>query len=134
MLSVRDHDVLYNDLYPPERRMPIYNYPNQYVKRNINIPTRGLPDNYQMLGIVLRDNTETAYSLFGRQTFPGSTQYEYYIQGNMDGNIVKIPINIKGDKEIEDGQEINIPGTNKRKGDFKVQLYKLDTPRYNPYY
>ena len=86
-----------------------------------------------MLGIVLRNNTETAYNLFGRQTFPGSNQYEYYVQGNMDGNIVKIPIKIRGDREIEDGQGIQIPGTDPAKGAFKVQLYKLDSLRYNPH-
>ena len=78
-----------------------------------------------MLGIVVRDNTETAYNLFGRQTFPGSNQYEYYVQGNLDGNIVKIPIKINGDREIEDDQPITIPGTSFTKGVFKVKLYKL---------
>ena len=132
LLSRRDQNVLLNDFAPPERRVPAHAYPDRYVKNQINIPTRGTPDSYQMLGVVLRNNTETAYNLFGRQTFPGSNQYEYYVQGNMDGNIVKIPITIRSSREIEDGQAVNIPGTDPSKGSFKVKLYQLDAPRYNP--
>ena len=133
LLSKRDRAILSNDFAPPERRVPEYAYPDRYVKAQLNIATRGDPDNYQILGIVLRNNTETAYNLFGRQTYPGSNQYEYYVQGNMDGNIVKIPISIRGDKEINDGQVVQIPGTDQNKGVFKVKLYKLDVPRYNPF-
>jgi hypothetical protein len=132
VLANRDQEVITNDFAPPERRVPSYLYPETSVKEKINIPTRGYPDSYQLLGIVLRNNTETAYNLFGRQTFSGSNQYEYYVQGNMDGNIVKIPIKIRGDREIEDEQGIYIPGTDPNKGSFKVKLYKLDVPRYNP--
>ena len=132
MLTNRDQNVLLNDFTPPERRVPSYAYPNSVIKQQFNIPTRGTPDNYQLLGLVMRDNTETAYNLFGRQTFPGSNQYEYYVQGNLDRNIVKIPLTINGDREIEDGQIITIPGTSLINGDFKVKLYKLDVPRYNP--
>lgn len=131
-LAKRDQDVIVNDFAPPERRLPAHAYPNRAVKEIINVPTRGHADNYQMLGVVLRNNTETAYNLFGRQTWPGSNQYEYYVQGNMDGNIVKIPLKIRGDREIEDGQAVQISGTDPAKGAFKVQLYKLDGLRYNP--
>lgn len=131
-LARRDQDVIVNDFAPPERRLPAHAYPDRAVREIINVPTRGHADNYQMLGVVLRNNTETAYNLFGRQTWPGSNQYEYYVQGNMDGNIVKIPIKIRGDREIEDGQAVQISGTDPAKGAFKVQLYKLDAPRYNP--
>lgn len=132
MLTNRDQNILLNDFAPPERRVPLHAYPNKVIKQQFNIPTRGIPDNYQLLGIVIRDNTETAYNLFGRQTFPSSNQYEYYVQGNLDGNIVKIPIKINGDREIDDDQTITIPGTSFTKGVFKVKLYKLDVPRYNP--
>lgn len=131
-LAKRDQDVIINDFAPPERRLPAHAYPDRAVREIINVPTRGHADNYQMLGVVLRNNTETAYNLFGRQTWPGSNQYEYYVQGNMDGNIVKIPIKIRGDREIEDGQAVQISGTDPAKGAFKVQLYKLDGLRYNP--
>ncbi len=131
-LARRDQGVITNDFAPPERRVPAHAYPDRAVREIINVPTRGYPDSYQMLGVVLRNNTETAYNLFGRQTWPGSNQYEYYVQGNMDGNVVKIPIKTRGDREIEDGQAVQIPGTDPAKGAFKVKLYGYDAPRYNP--
>ena len=132
-LEYRDEQVKYNDFKPPERRIPEYAYPNRGLKQLLNIPTRGYPDNYQMLGLLLRENTETVYNLFGRQTYPGSNQYEYYAQGNMHYNNVKLPIYSKGNRELNDGDEVRIPGTDESKGKFKVKLYNLDAPRYNPY-
>jgi hypothetical protein len=117
----KNYDVIYNPLIPPERKYPI------------NIPTRGLPDNYQLIGLVLRNNTESAFNLFGRQLFPGSNQWEYFVQGHMNYTNIKIPIEIKGNKEIEDKQNIIIPGTNQNLGEYTVKLYNYDTPRYNPY-
>jgi hypothetical protein len=128
----RDTDMIYDDLAPPERRVPGYQYPTKLLLRKINIPTRGYPDNYQLTGVLLRDNTETAFKLFGRQKYPGSNQYEYYAQGVMGDNDIKLPIKINGDKEIEDGQVINIPGTNSNRGVFKVKLYDMEIPRYLP--
>lgn len=134
ILEYRDAQVKYNDFKPPERRVPEYLYPTREVKQIINIPTRGYPDNYQLMGVLLRDNTETAFNLFGRQTYPGSNQYEYYAQGTMQYNNVKLPINIKNGKELYDGDSVNIPGTNGEKGSFKVKLYQFDVPKYNPFY
>ncbi len=132
LLNKRDANVLYDAFSPPERRVPEYMYPS-VIKNNINIPTRGLPENYQLLGLASRNNTETVFNLFGRQTFPGSNQYEYYVESTTNNNNYKIPIHIHGNKEIEDGQEIKIKTTDEHKGPFKVNLYKLDNPRYNPY-
>jgi hypothetical protein len=123
--DIKIKKVYYDDFHPPEQI-------NRHV-RSINIPTRGFPEDYQLKGLLLRDNTETAYNLFGRQKFPGSSQYEYYIIANMDRNHVKIPLKIDGDKEIEDGQTINVPGTNQNNGSFTVKLYDYDVPRYIPY-
>lgn len=132
-IEKRDKNVLYDTFSPPERRIPEYLYPYDYVKKNINYPTRGLPEHHQLVGVVLRDSTETAYNLFGRQTFPKSNQYEYYVQSNLNDNSIKIPIKINNGKEIEDNQIIIIPGTDITKGDFKVKLYDYDIPRYIPY-
>ena len=132
-LTNRDMNVAYNDFAPPERRQPEHAYPMRYVRSRINVATRGLPDNHQIVGIAMRTNTETTYNLFGRQTYPGSNQYEYYVQKGDDNTSIKLPIQIKGDKEIEDGQIIMIPGTDHTKGQFKVKLYNYDQPRYNPY-
>lgn len=130
-LDYRDANTLYNDLAPPERRVPEYLYPFNYVKEQINIPTRGYPENYQILGVLLRDNTETAYKLFGRQTYPGSDLWEYYCENDKYNN-VKLPIKNRGNKELMDGMHVHVPGTDKNNGEFKVKLYKFDVPRYIP--
>jgi|UniRef100_A0A6C0ED90 hypothetical protein len=133
-LEKRDEKVLYDDFYPPERRLPEYQYPFNNIKKKIwNIPTNGYPDNYQLMGIVIRSNTETAYNLFGRQKYPRSNQYEYYVEGQMHNTKIKIPIKVKGDREIYNKQEIHIHGTDPSKGPFIVELYDYDLPRYNPY-
>lgn len=132
-LNQRDRQVVDDTLTAPERRLPEHNYPYNHVKRQINIPTRGLPDSYHLIGLILRNNTESAFNLFGRQTYPGSNQWEYYVQGSMSDTSVKIPLKIRGDREIEDGQTITVPGTDPSKGDYTVKLYNYDIPRYNPY-
>ena len=131
-LNERDRRVLYDDLSPPERRVPEYIYPYNHVKKDINIPTRGYPENYNMVGVLLRDNTETAYNLFGRQTYPGSNIWEYYAQRTEKDNDVKLPVGVRGNKEIMDNDNIMIPGTDPKKGHFNVRLYKYDVPRYIP--
>jgi len=133
IIKNRDHQVLYNDFVAPERRQPEHAYPDRHVRNLVNIPSRGLPDNYHQVGLVFRNNTETAFKLFGRQKFPGSNQWEYFVQGVMSNNNVKIPISIRGEREIEDGQIIIVPGTDNSKGGFKVKLYNYDLPRYNPF-
>jgi len=131
ILENRDRKVLNDSFAPPERRVPEDQYPDN-IKNYINIPSRGYPDNYQIIGIVIRDNTETVYNLYGRQTYPGSNKYEYYVQAGYDNNF-KIPIKTQGNTEIVDDQIINIIGTNPHKGIFKAKLYNYDLPRYNPY-
>jgi len=125
-LDMRDRKVLYDDFAPPERRLPEYQYPNQKVREVINIPTRGLPENYHILGLVIQDETSSVYNIFGRQTYPSSNQYEYYVQID---DFIKIPIYNKGNRELMEGDHVNVES----KGNFRVKLYNFDTPRYNPY-
>ena len=133
-LNYRDKEAVYNDFKPPEKRLPEYQYPEKYVKRGLNIPTRGLPENYSALGALTRKSDEKVLQLFGRQKFPGSNQWEYYVSGaDTYGFPNKMPISIKGDREIEDKQKIQVPWLDKDKGDFEVNLFNYDVPRYNPY-
>jgi len=127
-IKFRDENVLYNELAPPERRVPEYEYPWDHVKAQLNIPTRGYPEPYQQLGIATNDE-EKAFNLFGRQTYPGSNQYEYYVVGTMGFQQVKIPVGSRGKKEIMDNDLIKIHGN---KGEYRVKLYDYDVPRYIP--
>ena len=134
LLDKRDRDAVNDDLKPPERRDQAYAYPDRYVKNLINIPSRGLPDNYQAVGAVVRKSDEKVLQLFGRQKYPGSNQWEYYVTGaDTYGFPNKMPIKIRGDREIEHNRKITIDWLDKSKGDFEVHLYDFNVPRYNPY-
>jgi len=132
-LKKRDKQAYYNDMKPPERRVANRNYPLA-IKPHINIPTRGYPDNYHQVGNLIRDSDEKVLKLFGRQKYPGSSQWEYYvISRDPNGLDSKLPLNRKKDRELEDNSEIDVPFFNSSKGQFKVQLLNFDAPRYNPF-
>lgn len=134
LLQERDNQVIYDDLHPPERRMPEHQYPDRYVKRLINIPTRGHPDNYHLQGVLTRKQDERILQLYGRQTYPSSNQWEYYVMGkDPSGQSIKVPFESNNKKELEEDQLVNIPIFDEDNGSFTVKLYKYDVPRYNPY-
>jgi len=132
LLEYRDRNILYDPIVAPERRVDITQYPLPILQK-INIPTRGYPDNYQLIGLLSRTEDEKILQLFGRPTFPGSNQYEYYVTTETNGFTNKIPIETKGKREIEDGTYVKVPIFDQNKGEFQVKLYNYDTPRYNPY-
>ena len=133
-LKKRDVDVVNDDFAPPERREPEHIYPDREVKNIINISSRGTPDNYQSVGVLARIGDEKILQLFGRQKYMGSNQWEYYVTG-MDryGFPNKMPIKVKGDKELFDKDKIELDWLDKSKGKFEVNLYNFDVPRYNPF-
>lgn len=134
ILELRDRKAIKDDLAPPERRPPEHEYPLKEIKNIINVPSRGLPDNYHSVGVLVRKADEKILQLFGRQKYIGSNQWEYYVSG-MDryGFPNKMPIKVKGDKELMDKYNISLDWLDKSKGDFEVNLYDFDIPRYNPY-
>ena len=134
LLELRDRRTLNDELVPPERRDPEHVYPSKEIKNIINIPSRGLPDNYQAVGALVRKADEKILQLFGRQKYAGSNQWEYYVSG-MDryGFPNKMPIKIKGDRELIDKDKIQLDWLDKSKGDFEINLYDFDVPRYNPF-
>lgn len=128
-ININSYEYIYTIKNNPLERL-IHNLP----ERLINYPTRGYPTDYQLYGIIIRNNTETIFNLYGRQKYPGSSQYEYYIEGKGNNNTnVKIPLKIPGDKELEDNNYIEIPEMDNKYGLFQVKLYKIMEPRYIPY-
>tara|TARA_B100001287_G_scaffold267912_1_gene263598 strand:+ start:877 stop:1371 length:495 start_codon:yes stop_codon:yes gene_type:complete len=130
LLVKRDRDAVDDDFKPPERRLPRHNYPSQGIKRIINIPTRGYPDNYQNLGLLVRKADERILKLFGRQKFPGSSQWEYYTVDSY--NMQKVPLKINGSKELSNNDVVAVPWLDQGKGKFEVKIFDYDAPRYNP--
>jgi hypothetical protein len=123
-----DRSVVYDPLTAPERT-----YNNTGIVSYFNYPTRGLPQSYQQIGYLSRQNDEKFIQLYGRPTYAGSNLWEYYAGLEQNGYLQKIPIETKNKKELENGDSIKVPGMDVSKGEFIVKLYNYDTPRYNPY-
>jgi len=83
---VSDNRTYDDRVIRPVRQMPI------------NIRTRGYPTEYQQIGILTnRNNLKDIKPLYGRQTYQGSNQWNYYTSTDTD-LALKIPITIKGRK------------------------------------
>lgn len=142
----RDYRALADPLYPPLKRNHHFSEPS--VNNMINIKTRGDGGPYQQIGSLYKttnvnqdgtspgsNNDSQVLPLFGKPTYNGSNNYNYYTVSN---NNVKIPITLnnkdcsedKGCKEIEDDSVIRL---NEFNGDFKANIYNFDKPRYIPY-
>ena len=133
-LDNRDSDALNDDLSAPTRRLPKHLYPTYQSDFLTDIPTRGEPDNYHYYGNLVRNSDDKIVKLFGRQLYQGSSQYEYYgIISNLNYGTVKIPIKSTNDKELYDGDEIDIEVLGKNEGKFKLYMNDYDRPRYNPF-
>lgn len=104
-------------------------------------PTRGYPDNYHLLGTLIADkqiDEDNNYnklaqdnkiiSLFGRQKYPGSSEYEYYTMISTGNVMTKIPI--EQQRELFNDDNIFIKELN---GDYKVSLYPNEALKYNPF-
>jgi hypothetical protein len=120
----RDTNVVKDPLTAPERRVESA----QYQKLDVNEFTRGEPDSYQLVGILSNKDANKVYQLFGRRTYPGAFEWEYYIRGNdTDDFEFKYPIDTKN--EIYDNTTVTLPIS---EYEFTVKLYNYDKPRYIP--
>ena len=149
MISYAQYDAnknierIINPILPPER-----SYKNTYGVP-INIPSRGPNLSYQQVGILYKENIENPdkisgnnsdsniLPLFGRPTFNGSRNWNYYTSSDKFQN-VKLPITIDGRKctadlgckELMNSDMISIPSYN---GRFRVEIYDYDAPSYIPF-
>lgn len=185
-----DYSKLYDPLVEPTRRVDRYELPKYYFRNMIDFPTRGYPDNYNQLGILINNldagwnnnnnnndedsfnsysNSNSNYSrrtgnkksskrknknkhkkyynydeenviinkmnnqnnilrLFGRQQYPGSNTWEYYITIYSGPDAIKIPLEVRR-RELYTGDVVNVPELNSK---YRVKLYNYDGPRYYP--
>ena len=135
-VKLYDYKKAFDPLEDPVRRVPRHELPPLYFKRLIDLPTRGYPDSFVQLGILVREGKHHNTSenkilrLFGRQEYPGSTNYEYYTAINSGNDNIKIPLDDrKRRQELYDGDIVYIKILD---GHFKVNLHKYDMPRYYP--
>ena len=133
-----DYNKITDPLTEPTRRVPRYYLPPDRLKRFIDIRTQGYPDNFQQMGYLVKNPTDEEKNprpivlpLFGRQEHYGSNRYEYYTSVTSDGGeLVKIPLNLRYNKELYDDDVVNIK---EFESSFIVRIYKLDSPTYYPH-
>lgn len=110
----------------------------------INIPTRGIPDSFQQIGVLTTAGgsetsaspTRTVLPLFGRKLATNRDRWNYYTR--TDGmNPVQVPVQFKrrncdddnGCDEIMDGDSIGVPVLGQS---YTANVYRFSTPRYLP--
>lgn len=134
---VREYDYKKLDdiLEEPTRRVPRHEIPPMYVKGYLDYPTRGYPDNFSQLGLLIavdknkKDSKDNKIlRLFGRQVYPGSSEYEYYTAINSSYDQIKVSLNTKR-RELYDGDIIKIKELGAK---YKVKLHRYDAPKYYP--
>ena len=110
-------------------------YGNIDVSRAINIPTQGLPDAYQSMGILKKDNGEVV-PLYGRRTGSRSDRFNYYTRTDTY-NPIPIPVSYNGRdcqdrngcSELSDGDQLTLSATGEK---ASTTLYRFDGPAYMP--
>lgn len=100
----------------------------------INIPTKGLPESFQSMGVITV--ADKVLPLYGRRTTGGSDRWNYYTRTDTY-NPVPLPVRFQkrdcmdqvGCSEISSGDQIRIDGMN---AEGKTEIYQLDGPKYIP--
>jgi hypothetical protein len=99
------------------------------------VPTRGLPEQYQSMG-VLKMEDGALLPLYGRRTAARSDRFQYYTRTDTY-NPVQLPISYKrrdcqddvGCDELMNGETVNVQPLN-MKG--SATIYRFDGPTYVP--
>lgn len=99
------------------------------------VPTRGLPETYQSMGVIKMEDG-AILPLYGRRTAARSDRFQYYTRTDTY-NPVQLPLNYKrrdcqddvGCEELFDGEGVRVAATN-QKG--TVTVYRFDGPTYVP--
>ena len=105
-------------------------------KMPMNIATRGTPKDYETVGYLKNEEEKSMQKLFGRETYPGSNNWNYFAMSD-DYHQIAIPLNVgdkdctkeNGCKEIYDNEVLNIDGK-----ENKATIYEINPYRYSPYY
>jgi hypothetical protein len=101
----------------------------------INIPTQGLPESFQSIGII-KVGGDQVLPLYGRRTTGSSDRWNYYTRTD-SFNPVPVPIQYQrrdcmddvGCQEIFSGETLRVDALNK---EGAAQVYRFDGPKYIP--
>lgn len=100
----------------------------------INIPTQGLPESFQSVGLIQADGQ--VLPLYGRRTMRGGDRWNYYTRTDTF-NPVPVPIRFQkrdcmddvGCQEILSGEHVKIEVLGK---EGTTKMYRFDGPKYIP--
>jgi hypothetical protein len=100
----------------------------------INVPTRGLPQAFQQVGII--KSGEKLLPLYGRQTAYRTDRYNYYTRTDTY-NPIQLPVRFErrdcmdsiGCSELTGGEDVKVSGLDQN---AKVEVYNYDGPQYIP--
>ena len=100
----------------------------------INIPTQGLPDSFQSIGIIQAGGQ--VLPLYGRRTAGSRDRWNYYTRTDTY-NPVPVPVRFQkrdcmgdvGCQEIMSGESVRIDALGT---EGKTQVYQMDGPKYIP--
>ena len=141
--NVNIKNIIYDDDSDDEiqeKDEPRRFYDSRYISRKkmaINVPTRGEPPGYQQVGIITGEGEENIKPLYGRQTYRGSNQWNYFT--SLDSHLAtKIPVYMDGKdctdeqgcKELNKGDDVNMGETGNT---YHANIYGTVAPRYIPY-
>jgi hypothetical protein len=99
------------------------------------IPTRGIPETYQSIGILKMEDGQVL-PLYGRRTASRSDRFQYYSRTDTY-NPVQLPIEYKrrncqddvGCDELYDRDQVRLAGVGKQ---GEVTIYRFSGPTYIP--
>jgi hypothetical protein len=100
----------------------------------INIPTQGLPESFQSVGLIQSDGQ--VLPIYGRRTMRGGDRWNYYTRTDTF-NPVPVPIRFQkrdcmddvGCQEILSGEHVKIEVLGK---EGTAKMYRFDGPKYIP--
>jgi hypothetical protein len=134
----REYDYrTFNDpLVPPYKRSDYDNgmFPPGLVGGIPPIATRGFPSSFKKMGLLIDQSAENddKYKfmvIMGRQTYPGSNYYDYYVAENKDESSLKFDMKDLH-KELNDGETITVSELGKT---YSVKLDRDIGFRYTPF-
>ena len=126
-----------NEIKEPRKYYDSRSYPRRRMA--INVPTRGEPPEYQQVGILTGESgeEETIKPLYGRQTYRGSNQWNYFT--SLDSHLAtKIPVYIENQDCTDEGgcHELHRGGSvsmGQGGPTYNTSIYGNAGPRYLPY-
>lgn len=136
---IQINNILKEDDKEENVREPRRHYDSKFISRKgmaINIPTRGEPPEYQQVGIIKGNGEENIKPLYGRQTYRGSNQWNYFT--SLDSHLAtKIPIyqngtdctDERGCKELNKGDTLLMGEEGPQ---YTASIYGTIAPRYIP--